>query len=38
MAMDMFGRTKEDLVPQVDEVISAMDFFEKAAGAQVLFI
>lgn len=38
MAMDMFGRTKEDLVPQVDEVISAMDFFEKAGGAQVLFI
>ena len=38
MAMDMFHRTKEDLVPQVKEVISAMDFFDKAAGAQVLFI
>ena len=38
MAMDMFHRTKEDLVPQVDEVISAMDFFDKSAGAQVLFI
>jgi peroxiredoxin family protein len=38
MAMDMFKRTKADLVPQVDEVISAMDFFDKAAGAQVIFI
>lgn len=38
MAMDMFHRTKDDLVPQVEEVISAMDFFDKAAGAQVLFI
>ena len=38
MAMDMFKRTKEDLVPQVAEVISAMDFYDKAAGAQILFI
>jgi peroxiredoxin family protein len=38
MAMEMFHRKKEDLVPQVEEVISAMDFFDKAAGAQVLFI
>lgn len=38
MAMDMFKRTKADLVPQVEEVITAMDFFDKAAGAQVIFI
>jgi peroxiredoxin family protein len=38
MAMDMFKRTEADLVPQVEAVISAMDFFDKAAGAQVLFI
>lgn len=38
MAMDMFKRRREDLVPQVEDVISAMDFFDKAAGAQVLFI
>lgn len=38
MAMDMFKRTKADLVPQVEDVISAMDFFDKAAGAQVIFI
>jgi len=38
MAMEMFKRTRSDLVPQVEDVISAMDFFDKAAGAQVLFI
>ena len=38
MAMDMFKRTEEDLLPQVKEVISAMDFFDKAAGAHMLFI
>jgi peroxiredoxin family protein len=38
MAMDMFKRKKEDLIPQVEDVISAMDFFDKAAGAQVIFI
>jgi peroxiredoxin family protein len=38
MAMDMFKLEQKDLVPQVDAVISAMDFFDKAAGAQVLFI
>ena len=38
MAMEMFKRTRADLVPQVEDVISAMDFFDKAAGAQVIFI
>lgn len=38
MAMDMFKRSEGDLLPQVKEVISAMDFFDKAAGAQILFI
>ena len=38
MAMDMFKRTKADLVPQVEDVITAMDFFDKVAGAQVIFI
>ena len=38
MAMDMFKRHPDDLVPQVEAVISAMDFFDKAAGAQVVFI
>ncbi|HLN59184.1 MAG TPA: DsrE/DsrF/DrsH-like family protein [Thermoanaerobaculia bacterium] len=38
MAMDMFHLTREDLVPQVEDVISAMDFFDKSAGAQIIFI
>ncbi len=38
MAMDMFKRTKADLIPQVEDVISAMDFYDKAAGSQVIFI
>jgi peroxiredoxin family protein len=38
MAMDMFHRTKADLVPQVTDVISAMDFYDKSAGAQIIFI
>jgi peroxiredoxin family protein len=38
LAMDMFNRTKDDLVPQVKDVISAMDFYDHAAGAQILFI
>ncbi len=38
MAMDMFKRTRADLVDQIDDVITAMDFFDKAAGAQVIFI
>jgi peroxiredoxin family protein len=38
MAMDMFKRTRADLVPQVEDVISAMDFYDKAAGSQVIFI
>ncbi len=38
MAMDMFKLKQEDLVSQVDEVISAMDFFDKSAGAQIIFI
>jgi len=38
MAMDMFHRTKADLVPEVEDVISAMDFYDKSAGAQIIFI
>jgi peroxiredoxin family protein len=38
MAMDMFRLEKEDLVPEVEDVISAMDFYDKSAGAQIIFI
>ncbi len=37
MAMDMFKLEEKDLVSQVDGVLTAMDFFDEAAGAQVLF-
>jgi len=37
LAMDMFKLKKEDLVPQVDDVLTAMDFFDKAEGAQIIF-
>jgi peroxiredoxin family protein len=38
MAMDMFKLDTKDLVPQVEDVITAMDFYDKSAGAQLLFI
>jgi len=38
MAMDMNHLERDDLIDEVDDVISAMDFYDKAAGAQVIFI
>ncbi len=38
MAMDMFHLEKEALLPQVKEVISAMDFIDLSEGAQVVFV
>jgi peroxiredoxin family protein len=38
LAMEMFKLDKSDLVPQVKEVISAMDFIDKSEGAQTIFI
>jgi len=35
--VDMFGLTIEDFVPQVEEIISVGEFYEKAAGGQVIF-
>ena len=35
--VDMFGLTMDDFVPQVDEVISVGEFYEKAAGGQIIF-
>lgn len=37
LAMKMFKRTKEELVPQVRDVITAGDFYELADGAQIIF-
>lgn len=38
LAMDMFKLRREDLVPQVKDVIGAMEFFDKSVGAQIIFI
>ena len=38
MALDMFKLTKDDLVPQVKEVLTAMDFMDMSEGAQIIFI
>jgi predicted peroxiredoxin len=37
LAMKMFKRTREDLVPQVKDVITAGDFFDLSAGAQIIY-
>ncbi len=38
LAMRMFERTPEDLLPQIRAVITATDFFEKTAGADIIFV
>jgi peroxiredoxin family protein len=35
--VDMFELTMEDFVPQVEEIISVGEFYEKAAGGQIIF-
>ena len=37
LAMQMFKRKPEDLLPQVKEVITAGDFYDLSAGAQIIF-
>ncbi len=37
LAMEMFKRTKDDLIPQVAEVITAGDFYDLSEGAQIIF-
>jgi peroxiredoxin family protein len=36
-SVDMFGLTMEDFVPQVEDIISVGEFYEKAAGGQMIF-
>jgi peroxiredoxin family protein len=38
MAMEMMDLTRGDLIPQVHDVITAMDYFGKSEGAQTIFI
>ena len=35
--VDMFDLTMEDFVPQVEEIISVGEFYEKAADGQIIF-
>lgn len=37
LAMEMMKRTKADLIPQVEDVITAGDFYELSDGAQIIF-
>ena len=37
LAMKMFKRTREELIPEVKEVITAGDFFDLSDGAQIIF-
>ncbi len=35
--VDMFELTLDDFVPQVEEIISVGEFYERAAGGQIIF-
>jgi peroxiredoxin family protein len=35
--VDMFGLTQEDFLPQVDGVITVGEFYEQAAGGEIVF-
>lgn len=37
LAMDMMNVDKDDLIPQVEGVITAADFYDKSEGAQIIF-
>jgi peroxiredoxin family protein len=36
-SVDMFGLTKEDFVDQVQDIITIGDFYDMAAGGQIIF-
>jgi peroxiredoxin family protein len=36
-SVEMFGLTKDDFVPQVKDIINVGTFYEKSAGAQIIF-
>ena len=36
-SVDMFALTMNDFVPQVEDIISVGEFYEKAAGGQIIF-
>jgi peroxiredoxin family protein len=36
-SVDMFDLSMEDFVPQVDAIITVGEFYEHAAGGQIVF-
>jgi len=36
-SVDMFGLTKDDFIPQVEDVITVGDFYALAAGGEIIF-
>lgn len=36
-SVDLFGLEKNDLIPQVQDIITVGEFYEKAAGGEMLF-
>jgi peroxiredoxin family protein len=36
-SVDLFGLEKNDLIPQVQDIITVGEFYEMAAGAQIIF-
>jgi peroxiredoxin family protein len=36
-SVDMFGLSKDDFVDQVEDIITVGEFYEKAAGGQIIF-
>ena len=36
-SVDLFGLTKDDLIDQVDDIITVGEFYEKAAGGHIIF-
>ena len=36
-SVDLFGLEKNDLIPQVQDIITVGEFYEIAAGGQILF-
>jgi peroxiredoxin family protein len=36
-SVDLFGLKKEDLIPEVQDIITVSEFYEKATGGQIIF-
>ena len=36
-SVDMFGFTKDDFIQQIDDIITVGEFYENAAGGQIIF-